>query len=123
MAQELVALADDFTEAVQHLGEVAAGGALDRNRRAEEPYVLGRHTLLQPRERLADIAPQPELLGDPRELRTDGIRHLFPDQPDAAPERVARADGPRHHVHRVRKITLEAIETPVRPVAEVHDWK
>src|SRR5215475_2511011 len=55
MAQDLEALADDLAEPVQDLGEISAGAALDEDRGAEEPDVVGRRALRQPRERLAGI--------------------------------------------------------------------
>src|SRR4030095_7752113 len=72
MAQDLEALADDFGQPVEDLGEVSARAALDEDRGAEEPDAIGRHALGQPRERLAGIHAELRLFEDPGELGPDG---------------------------------------------------
>ena len=121
MAQDLEALADHLAQPVEDLRQVAARAALDGDGGAEEPDVVRRGTLGQPRKRLAGIHAELRFLEYPAELAADGIRHLLADELDGAAQRVPGSDGARHRVERVGELRLELLH-PLLPLpGEEHD--
>ena len=94
VAEQLVPLADQPADLVEHLGEVAAGGALNDDRDHEEPDVHDRDAIGHVAERQLDGDAEVLLLEHAVELVGDRPLHLLGHQVQprgqAVPGRSAR---------------------------------
>src|SRR5262245_52334884 len=121
IAQNLEPLANDFGQPFEDLRQVAAGSSLDPDRGAEEPNVLGPDPTLKPEQSVARVHAQPDLLIDPPELLSHGIRHFLSNEPNGLAQGIPGSDGASDHVETVRKLRLKAFQAAAPLVHEVDD--
>ena len=111
LPSNLETLADDVRQVVEDFGQVAAGVALDEDRRHEEPHVENRdargHLVQRVAQREAEVLLIERLL----ELRADRIGHLLRDHAERRLERVSRPDGPRHQIERLGEVLFELLQS------------
>jgi hypothetical protein len=90
LAQDLEPLADDVREVLEDLGQVAAGLALDQDRRGEEPDVDERDALRQVVERVFQRQAEVLLVEGLAELRAHRLLEFVGDHLQAGLQRRDR---------------------------------
>src|SRR5262245_31613966 len=89
LSQDLEPLTNEVADLVENLGKVAAGGALDNDRRHEEAHVHRGHALGQAAQGVLDWYSKILLFINAAKFKRDGRRHLFGDNVHARSKTVS----------------------------------
>jgi hypothetical protein len=111
-ARHLKAFADDGGEVFQDFAEIAAGRALDRDRRDEQWQVVLTDAEIKVSQRGFEIGAVGDLVGDDAELRPDRVFHFAPHHADRDRRRMAGAQAAHDDVETVGELRAELLLAP-----------
>ncbi len=113
-----VAAAHDGGQALQYLGEIAAGLRLDADTDREEVGIGRAGAPGKTRQRFLELAAIRGLVHHEPELRPDRIAHFVRCKLNGRDHRVARAYGPVHDVESEGQLFLDLLEPRLAPPAD-----
>ena len=107
LAANADALANDMRGAIQNFGQIAARLLLHQHGCHQKTQIFGWHTVCHLQQRIAQRKSEILLAEDDIEFRGHAGAGLLRQHLNGGAERMARAQGSRHQINRVRKPLVE----------------